>query len=526
MAKGSAIAAALLVAGAGGAAGYYYWQTNRSGGDRPEQLAQAVPATAYAVGYVATDPQVWGKLGNFGNAEAQQLVGRSLQQVQKEILSSENLDYQKDIQPWLGNLMFALDSSGDSAQKPAILAVSKVKDQIGAYNFLNKIKGKTSATSESEYKGAKVWTTGTGDDTSHAAYFNNWLVVSNHKKTLEKSIDAIQGGDSFKRKNGDSFFANDSLALPNQVAAIHIDFPRLVTATAGQGQVTQKQLQQLDDLKSITGNIGIDTQGIRTKALTQMNGASVSLPNSPNRALQNFPPDTVMVTSGVNLKDIWTETAKQLAADPDTKGTLSTWQASFRDSTGLDLEKDVFSWLGGEYALGLVTKKDGFWGGFGMGLVAIFDSTDRAATDRALGGVKSLASSASGVSERKSNDGKSINDINNPLDASAPLLSYGWLNDKSVFFATGEVSTQAPLLESSEFKEITGSLPQSNSGYFYVNFDRLVATFDSKWLKPRTAAIPGEALSLLKSVKGLGAVGRQEGQNFRSEGLLVLKPKS
>jgi Protein of unknown function (DUF3352) len=528
MAKGSGIAAALLVAGASGAAGYYYLNS-RNTGDRPEQLAQAIPESAYAVGYVATDPALWSKLNNFGTPEAKQLIGRSLQQAQKEILSQENLDYQKDIQPWLGNVMVAIDSSTKPGEFP-ILAVSKVKDQVSAFNFLNKIKdkAKTKAT-ESAYKNAKIWSSGTGKGESHVAYINNWLMVSNSRQSIEKSIDAANGAASFKQKNGDSFFASDSLSVTNQVAAGYVDFGRLVpalkAADTGTTKLTAEQLQQLSDLKSVTGSMGIDDKGIRAKALTQMNKVAVKLPTASGKVLNTFPANTVMVSSGVNLKDLWTETTKQMATNPKSQESLATLQTSFQQTTKLDLNKDIFSWMGGEYALGIVPQKDGFWGQVGMGMLMVVDSTDKTATDRALAGLKDLASSSFGVTERKSADGKNISEVKNPLGAGA-LLSYGWLDDKSIFLANGEVNAKDPLNKSADFQEITGSLPQTNSGYMYVNFDQMLGLMDSQMLKSRTAAIPADYLSLLKSMKGLGAAGVQNGNDYRSEGLLVLKPTS
>jgi hypothetical protein len=98
MAKSTAIAAALLTtATVAGAGGYYYLQT-KDPGDRPEQLALAVPEQAYAVGYIATDPKVWSKLDRFGNPIAKQVIDRSIQQIQKETVG--DIDFAKDVQPW------------------------------------------------------------------------------------------------------------------------------------------------------------------------------------------------------------------------------------------------------------------------------------------------------------------------------------------------------------------------------------------------------------------------------------------
>jgi Protein of unknown function (DUF3352) len=525
MSKSAGIAAAaLLTATVAGAGGYYYLQ-NRDPGDKPEQLAQAVPEKAFAVGYVTTDSKVWSKLEKFGTAEAKQLVSRSLQQAQKEIIS--DVDYQKDIQPWLGNIMFAGINKKDDPSKGSLLVVSKVKDKISAYNFLTKFKdkGKTPAK-ETEYKSAKIWAVNTGKEEFYTAYLDDWLVGGSDLSAVQQSIDTIKGSPSFSKKNGNQFFASGKLNLTNPIASLYIDFPSLVAmAKTSSSKLTASQYTQLENIQSFTSGAGIDDKGIRAKALTQMTKTPANLPTSSGKLLANYPAGTIMLTSGAGLKTIWNESVKQLEADPTTKKSVDEMRQGILTATKLDLDKDILGWMDGEYALGIVPQTEGIGAYVGMGITATVETSSKPATDKALTGLKDAASSLVGGTSRKSTTGKDINEIPSPYFP-GNLASFGWLDDKSVFLSTGTVDDKDPLTKGADFQEITGTLPQSNQGYLYLNFDQALNLLNSKVFKSQAAAIPADYLSLLKSMKGAAAVSKIDGNAYQSEGLLVLKPST
>ncbi len=525
MAKSGGIAAALLVATAGSGAAYYYFN-GQNVGDQPEQLATAIPENAYMVGYVATDAKVWSKLEKFGTPEAQKLIGQSLQKLQKDMASKDQLDYQKDIQPWLGNVMVAFLPTADKASDPSMLFVSKVKDKVSALNFLNQMKAKSKTPiKELDYKGTKIFASGEGKSTSFATSLNDWVMVASDRQSVEKSIDTVNGAASFAKKNGNQFFASGSLSIPNPVASFYIDYAQLVQElgkTAGSGLNTAN-FSKLNQVKSMVGGIGIDDQGLRMKAIAQTTDNALKIPAAPGQVLANFPADTVFLSSGGSLKDIWAETKKNMAAQPELQQSITQLQQSFQQGTKLDLDKDVLSWMGGEYAVAIVPVNKGMLKDVGVGLSAVFDSTDKESTNRALQGLKSLASAnGAATADRKSN-GKDITDLKTPL-SSDPVVSYGWLNDRSMFVSMGDVEIKEPLNKSKDFQEITGSLPQSNLGYLYINFDRALSLMNAKLPQSQLGMVPPEALALLSSMRGLGATTNQNGNTIQMEGLLALKP--
>jgi Protein of unknown function (DUF3352) len=526
MAKSTAIAAALLTtATVAGAGGYYYLQ-NQDPGDRPEQLAMAVPEQAYAVGYIATDPKVWSKLDRFGNPAAKQLVDRSIQQLQQDTVG--DINFAKDVQPWLGNVMIASFANDKAEAKPTVLAVSKVKDKLSAFNFLNKLKSKSKDSAiESDYKGAKIWSV-SGKDPFHVAYSGDWLVGSADRSTVEKSIDTLQGAASFSQKNGNQFFASGRLNLPNPIASVYVDFPRMAMAVSkGNNKLDGTQINKLVKAQSFVAGMGIDDQGLRAKALTQMNDNSFKLPATSGKVLANFPADSLLVLNGSGIKNIWDETVKQSASDPQVMGAIENLRKEFRAQTKLDLDKDVFGWLGGEYAIGIFPQNEGLLGSFsGLGIAAVVEGNEPNSNEKSLDSmVKGLGAGKVAIKPRQSSDGKTINDIASPFGV-GNLLSYGSIDDKTVFLSTKKTATTEPLSKDADFLKVISSIPASDRGLTYINFRQLANVLQGEALKQYTANVPSEYFSLLKTIEGMAIGSKLDGDTYRSEGVVMLTPSN
>jgi hypothetical protein len=524
MAKSTLVAAALLATTAAGAGGYYYLQT-KDPGDRPEQLALAVPEQAYAVGYIATDPKIWSKLDRFGNPAAKQLIDRSIQQIQQDTVG--DINFASDVQPWLGNVMIAsfANDQGATAGKPTVLAVSKVKNTFSAFQFLNKIKNKSKEpTIESNYKGAKVWSV-SGQNPFHVASLDDWLVGSSDRATVEKSIDTLKGAASFGAKNGNQFFASGRLNLPSPIASVYVDFPRMSTAVnKDNNKLNANQLTKVLKIKSFVGGIGIDDQGLRAKTLTQMNDNNFKLPNTTGKVLTNFPANSFLVLNSSGLKNIWEGTIKESANDPNAMGAIEEIRKTFRAQTNLDLDKDVFSWLGGEYAIGIFPQQEGLLGNFtGLGVTAVIENTDQQSSEKSLDYlVKNLAAIGKvPVTPRQNKAGKTVNGIDSPLGA---ILNYGTTDDKALFVSTKSGAVTEQLGKGADFQKIVSSLPPSDQGLTYVNFRQLVTALESEPLKASTASIPPAYFSLLKAAEGLAIGSKLDGDTYQAEGVLTLTP--
>jgi hypothetical protein len=88
-----AVGAALVVAGS--VAAYMYFKGASGDASSPLASAKVVPDEAMIATFISTDPKLWSQLQQFGTPAAQQLVEKSLQDFNKQMLTESNIDYQK-----------------------------------------------------------------------------------------------------------------------------------------------------------------------------------------------------------------------------------------------------------------------------------------------------------------------------------------------------------------------------------------------------------------------------------------------
>ena len=97
-----AVGAAVVVAG--GVIAYLYFNGAFGGASNPLASAKVVLDEALMATFISTDSQAWSQLQQFGTPEAQRLVEKGLQDFNQQILTQSNIDYQKDLKPWVGSV--------------------------------------------------------------------------------------------------------------------------------------------------------------------------------------------------------------------------------------------------------------------------------------------------------------------------------------------------------------------------------------------------------------------------------------
>lgn len=150
-----------------------------------------MPDEALMATFISTDSQAWSQLQQFGTLEAQRLVEKGLQDFNQQILTQSNIDYQKDLKPWVGSVMYAIlpstlkpTQATPAAPETNVLMVVGIKDKISALNFANKLNADKSVKSqEIVYKEQNITKT-IGNGTNYSAVLNNLLVVASTQKAV------------------------------------------------------------------------------------------------------------------------------------------------------------------------------------------------------------------------------------------------------------------------------------------------------------------------------------------------------
>jgi Protein of unknown function (DUF3352) len=532
--KGIFMAAALVVAAGAGFAGYKYIYGNQT---NPEDLAAVIPANAYMAAYVSNEPETWAKLQKFGTPAARKIVTAQLQDLEQKFATDTKMDFHKDVQPWLGNAMLAFlpDTDGKSTQPHMLISIG-IKDKLKALDFANKLKAQSKQPIKTiDYKGVEITDSGSGSNETFQALVNDRLVIAPEQHTLELAIDTAKGQPSLASKAGNDWFKGDSLQLKHPVMAFYIpDYLQGVQQLLKSGKqpttLDPVTMTQLKKIQSFGGGIGIEDTGIRMKLIAKTDGTNLNLPGTSAKGIGSYPADTFALIGGTGLSQIWTEINKVAAANPETQKTFSQMRQSFTQSTQLDLDKDVFSWMGGDYTLGTIPVSSGVTAAAGFGGAMTIDSTDRAVTDNTMTKLANLAQGSGLSLEQRKVGNAQISDLKAP-GGQGTVLSYGWLSDKSLLIAVGDglvekIATPAgeALTGAANFKTTMGTMPDQKQSYAYIDVEKVFGLVNSKLGAMAGKNIPPDVNAIVTSMRGLGMSSTQPDKNTSQfEALLTLK---
>ncbi len=539
-----AIGAVALVAGSIAAYMYFFKGPN---GDVSGALSSAklVPDNALMATFISTDPQAWSQLQKFGTPEAQKIVTKSLQNITDKTLTENHLSYEKDIKPWIGGVMIAVipptpvkptQATPPKTEVQNVLIVVGIRDKISALNFANKLKEDKSAKfQEKDYKGEKIIESNNNGKATYSAVLDDHLVVAPEKRSVEQAIDTYKGQPSFANKEGVNNLLTEGVGVENTLAQIYVpDYAstmQMLAANPNSAQLPPQTLTQLKQVKSVVAGVGVDNAGLRLKARASLDPKAIKFEYQTTNAkvVSQFPLDTIALINGQGISQSWSTLVEQSKNNPQFQDGLNQARSQLK-TVNLDLDKDIFSWMDGEFGFGLIPSNQGFLQGIGFGGAFVFDTSDRKTAVATLTKLDTLAKTNSLSIAQRNVGGKQITDWQAPQGA---LISHGWLDNNRVFIALGSplveplsTSTGDHLNNSPTFKAVTSTLQQPNSGYFYVDMDKtmsLVNRFASQTQQPITP----EASAILNSIRGLGVTATQPDKSTSQvEMLLGLKPKS
>ncbi|MEH1888620.1 MAG: DUF3352 domain-containing protein [Nostoc sp.] len=545
-----AIGAAVVIAGS--IAAYTYFKSPSGGSSDALGSAKVVPSTALMATYITTDSQGWAKLQQFGTPEAQKLVAKSLEDFNKQIFSGSNVSYEKDIKPWAGSVMIAvlppnpvksaqLNVPSEAPNVPTnlqqeanILMVVGIKDKLSALNFANKLKSEKGVKfQESDYQGQKIIeTTENGKPTYSVVLNNSHLVLAPQKQAVEKAIDTFKGQSSFASKEGVSTILNKGVDVKNSLAQIYVpDYAGMVQQLAAASpqakQLPPQALAQLKQIKSVVAGVGVDDAGVRVKAIANLDPQlnKFQYQSSPGNIVGQFPTDTFALISGNGISRSWKTLVEQSKDYPEMKQALEQVRGQLK-FVNIDLDKDIFSWMNGEFAFGAIPSNQGVLATVGFGGALVFDTSDRKTAEATLTKLDTLAKTQQINVANRNIGGKDVTEWQIPRQGA--LLAHGWLDQDTVFVALGGPIADAvadrknlSLDNGDVFKAVTGSLQRPNGGYLYLDMDKtktvpLINSFVSS---------NADTITILNSIRGIGFTAISPDKSTSElEMLLALKP--
>jgi hypothetical protein len=532
------IGAAVVIAG--GATVSYLYLRGTFSDVSPLASAKIVPNQALMAGFISPDAQSWAQLQQFGTKEAQQLIGKSLTDFNQQMLNESKIDYDKDIKPWLGSLMFAIlpANTPEAGNGSNVLFVVGTKDKISLFNFANKLNKSKEQFAETEYKGVKILESTGKSEKTFVAVLGDHLVISQGKKSVESAIDTYKGKPSFATQVGVKTMLAKGVDVANPVAQFYVPnyaglIQELVANNPAVGPLPPETLNQVKLVRSLVAGVGIDNSGIRMKAVAKIDPALnlVEYKPTPGKVIAQFPLDTVALVSGQGIKQGWSAFVTQTKSNPFVQQQVDQMREQMKMNLNLDLDEDVFGWMDGEFALGAVSANEGVLAQFGFGGALVLKTSDRQTANNTLAKINELArTNAINITQRNI-QGKTVTEWSSP--GQQAWLGYGWLDKESLFIATGgsivdAIASNSQSLEKSDsFQVITSSLPKQNAGYLYLDMDKTMALINRNLSANQPSTIPPETSAFLNSIRGIGLTASQpDSSTSQMEFLLALKRKS
>jgi len=544
--------AAVVVAGGVGAYFFFNKPAILPTGTSVSGTLTVVPKQSLMAMSISTDGAALSQIEQFLSPETKKLYDTELDKFRKN-LSSSDFDYDKDVKPWIGkNVTIAFLPSGktanlvpnrsqsalqpryvpmsntgsiqfvqnkepekaESASPPNVLLVIEVKDKAGAEKFLSeKVKTKAGGKEkQSEYKGVKITQYGEGSNSSATATVGDYLIVTPREQLTQKAIDTFKGEPSLA-----SSISADDLKLKNTVAQVYIpnfgeSIVELSALNPKAETIPPESLEQLKKVKSINLGFGIDDSGIRFKALGKFDPEAIAaLKNSPNKIIGQIPSQAFAVITGFNIKNSWEQFAKSAEKNAEIKKSLDEARTQLKSSPlAIDLDKDIFGWMDGEYAIASVSgKPEGILAQTqGLAPVLLLQTTNRSAGESLLKKLDDFISKNGGKVDKKDVGGVAVTEWSVP-GAPGAIVSHGWSQQDTLFLtASPIVSLFVPKPTSAleadpTFKSVVSTLPTNNVGYFYIDADKTWSIVQSFLPAAEKEKTPPEVKALITSIRGL-----------------------
>lgn len=493
----------------------------------PQEAARIVPEEAWMVTHISSNSKSWSKLTEFGSNKAKNMLDQKLNNVTAQLSSNNiDIDYRQDIEPWLGNITIAkLPTKEGQAtldeENSNLLAIIGITNKFEAGMFLNKLQdGKDSNEFQKRtYKGITIVETPTQtNEPLNTALIGHRLIMASSPEIMNLTIDTIKGKSSFAdriehleiAKNYDSKNTLIKMFVPEYTKIVKNNLEFSPTA-----RMAARRVERFNNIESMMMWVDVNDNGLHFRALAQLDSPANSSENiaqvEEDEVLALLPDDTIAFFNGQKIDRIWSYFIAKVAEDRILRYNVSKYKKSFETSTNLDLNRDVFSWMNGEFALALVpVKTRGMLANYGLAGMVIWETNERSRAENTLAKIENKRKYLRDISVEKQNvNGKEIIEWKNLQGEN--ILSYTWLNDSSLILKLGafseetlEIEAGNSIVKNKTFTGATKYLPKENHGYLYINnLDKVIPALDRSLEDYTPYSIVPEARAALTSVEAI-----------------------
>ena len=495
-------AAGLLVGG--GVAAYWLLVQRQGGlGDLPVG-ANIIPQDALVSITVSTDTDQWQQLRQLGSQQMQAQLDKYVAQL-SDRFSANGYNYQRDIQPWVGKeATIALlppdftpaknlpQSSSNTRAQQSLVMVLPIANPAAAKELLEQPtkplnQGKWTQRS---YKGLEIRETQglPAQNYSATVLDGRFLVVTDNPKATERAIDTYKGTAASLAQTAGYTKALSQIANAERFAKLYVNVPiaAMVAAANPARSFSPQGVAQLRNNQGLAATINLEPEGIRMKSISWLKPNSQRVHVVENKAgnmQSRLPAETLMMISGGSLQRLWQEYAQEVQSNPAAPIRPQELRSGVKSTTGLDLDRDLLSWMNGEFALSVIpaTPKAGS-PDFALSLVLMVQTNDRSKAEQSLQQLDRVMRSRYQfqMQQTKVKDRAVVNWV---APYGTVTATHGWLDGNVAFLSLGAPvaerlipKPETTLAGTEQFQKTVPSGLNPNNGQFFLNVEPAVKT--------------------------------------------------
>lgn len=459
--------------------GYYYGKKLFLGSELSLQSSNKIlPESTLGNTFISTNEEKWSKLAEFSTPETKKIIEQNWQELVNDNLGqkNQNIDYQKDILPWLDGISLAILPSSEAGINYNSVAILGVKNKLKANSFFEKFKkNNPEKPIETKYQNITVYQINNDSNQIFLTFFNNYLVMSDKESVIHQIIDTYKGGVSLADSSSHNITANNGIFqvyLPDYSNL----FFNIIKDSLPEVETEKSALKQLEKIDSITMNLSVENHGLKLRSVVNLSEPIASAqkfkPVTTN-LVGKIPDNTICMMTGGGINLFWQQINQEKQNIPELDSLINQAKMATRQGLNLDLDKDIFSWLDGEFVLALLPSNSTNFNEILNGLL-ILESSTKTQGETTFRSLENTAKLLPFIQINQNNIGGI--DVTQWSNTTQTLLSYGWLNNNHflmTFIGNFEdiknIEKSNSLLENDTFKLTTESLEKTNNGYFYCN---------------------------------------------------------
>jgi hypothetical protein len=401
--------------------------------------------------------------------------------------SDLGLSYSKDIEPWLGDQAGFFLSSFASGADMTGAAVIATDDEDKANDAIDKAKGGKDAS----YKGHDYRTF--SDDTA-AGVVDGWVVVGN-ESGFKAAVDTAEGGNALE--DDDAYTKALDGAAQERLGFVYFNTPGFAKQLQGSGAPVGPFADLFKD--PVLATVNATEKGVRLEStLPKSLSSAIPILGQGGKLAADLPADSWLALS---VPDLGETISGVLNAFASTTGGRDALEQQLEAATGLDLDKDVLSWMGDASLFVRGTSLPTLNGAL------VVETSDEAASKRVIDTIAGLVRKSADGGEHVGPFNLSGGGEGYTLRTPAlPQPIHLFQREGKVVLAYGDAAAQDALHpagrlgDTMEYKDAQEALGGDYDLAFYLGFPSVVSLVDSiagddeGWLKVKPYLEPLGAL--------------------------------